>query len=105
MTDEDRLGTEIIDWQAYELDGWRITLATTQTASQPRWVVAEYWIDACGEYVYCALTEPMTRAEAENYDPELAGLIAVAESTDDYLERKRLIDEIGPLVRAQIRVA
>jgi hypothetical protein len=32
-------------------------------------------------------------------------LIAEAESTDDYKERERLIDELGPLIRAQISQA
>ena len=104
--DTEPLGTEVIDWFAYVADGYRITAPTGQTAGQKRWVVAEFWIDACEEYVYDALTEPMTFLEAQNYEEsELASLIAVAESTDDYQERERLIDEIGPLIREQIKAA
>jgi hypothetical protein len=106
--DTEALDTEIIDWYAYASDGYRMTAdtATAKTAAEPRWVVAEYWIDDSDKYVYEALTEPMTLSEAQNYeDSELAELIAEAESTDDYQERERLIDSMGPLIRAQIAEA
>jgi hypothetical protein len=38
-------------------------------------------------------------------DSELARLVAQAESTDDFQERERLIEEMGPLIRAQISQA
>jgi hypothetical protein len=100
--------TEVIDWWSYAADNYRITsdAASAFTAAEPRWVVAEYEINDEGEYVYDALTEPMTLWEAQNYEQsELAVLIAEAESTDDYQERERIISEIGPLIREQIKAA
>jgi len=100
--------TEIINWPAYVADNYRLTsdTATALTARQPRWVVAEFEINDEGEFVYDALTEPMTLAEAVAWDTnELTHLVAQAESTDDYQERERLIDSMGPLIRAQVAEA
>jgi hypothetical protein len=109
LDDVEALDTEVIDWAAYAADNYRITAdaATASTAAEPRWVVAEYWIDLdSGEYVYDRLTEPMTLWEAENYEAsELAELIARAETSDAFDERERLIGEIGALVREQIKAA
>ena len=103
-------GQDIIDWWSYADDGYRFTAdaADSETAEQERWVVAQCFRRG-DEYAYEPLTDEMTLAEAQEYmageDSELAALIAQAEGTDDFQARERLIDEIGPLVRQQIKAA
>jgi hypothetical protein len=64
-----------------------------------------------GEYEgFDVIEDGMTYDQAEYYLENgelspLAELIAEAESTDDYQERERLIEEMGPLIRAQISQA
>lgn len=103
-------GVEIIDWFAYAADGYRVTsdAADAVTAAESRWVVAQCW-QRGDEYAFEDLAGEMTLAEAEEYmagmageGGELAALVAQAESTDDYQERERLVDEVGGLVREQI---
>jgi hypothetical protein len=108
-------GTEIIDWYSYAADGYRFTSdsADAGSAAESIWVVAQCW-QRGDEYAYEPLTDEMTLTEAEEYeasldcaavgsDPELAALIAQAESTDDYQARDAIIDSLGPLIRAQIK--
>jgi transcriptional regulator with XRE-family HTH domain len=103
---------QVVNALARAADGYRFTADATDgvTASQPRWVVAQCW-QRGDEYAYEPLTDEMTLAEAEEYmaqdgsDPELAALIAQAESTDDFQAREAIIDSLGPLIRAQIRAA
>jgi hypothetical protein len=109
MLDDDieALDTEVVDWWSYQSDNYRFTAdaADSVTASQPRWVVAAYWIDPdSGEFVYDALIEPTTLDDALGYQehPELSLLISAAEATEDFQEREALVDQVGAIVREQI---